>query len=148
MNELDLLGIFAHPDDAELQVGGTLLKMKSLGYKTGVLDITKGEMGTRGTPEMRAIEAKNAGQVLKLDVRENLGLPDGHIQVTNESRKELVRALRKFKPKLVITHQLDDPHPDHDAIAKLVRDSPCTARIVAVSHIVGRGERPRSGFIH
>lgn len=123
MNEIDVLGIFAHPDDAELQVGGTLLKMKSLGYKTGVLDITRGEMGTRGTPKTRATEAKNGAEILKLDVRENLGLPDGHVEVTNDSRKDLVKALREFKPKVVITHQVDDPHPDHDAVARLVRDA-------------------------
>ena len=123
INEIDVLGIFAHPDDAELQVGGTLLKMKSLGYRTGVLDITRGEMGTRGTPEGRASEASDAAKVLKLDVRENLELPDGRIFVTDNSRTALVRALRRFKPKVIITHQIDDPHPDHDRLARLVRES-------------------------
>jgi len=123
MNEIDVLGIFAHPDDAELQVGGTLLKMKSLGYKTGVLDITQGEMGTRGTPEGRAVEALEAAKILKLDTRENLELPDGHVFVDDDSRVKLVRALRKLKPKVIITHQIDDPHPDHDHIAQLVRES-------------------------
>ena len=123
MNEIDVLGIFAHPDDAELQVGGTLLKMKSLGYKTGVLDITEGEMGTRGTPERRAAEAVAAAKILKLDTRENLELPDGHVFVDDESRVKLVRALRRLKPKVIITHQIEDPHPDHDHIALLVRES-------------------------
>lgn len=123
MNEIDILGIFAHPDDAELQIGGTLLKMKSLGYKTGVLDITRGEMGTRGTPEGRALEALEAAKILKLDLRENLGLADGHVFVDDHSRVKLVRALRRLKPKLLITHQIDDPHPDHDHIAHLVRES-------------------------
>jgi N-acetylglucosamine malate deacetylase 1 len=94
MNTIDILAIFAHPDDAELTVGGTLLKMKSLGYKTGALDVTQGEMGTRGTIKERAKEADEAAQILKLDVRENLGLPDGQVFVDDESRTKLVRVMR------------------------------------------------------
>ena len=113
MSEVDILAIFAHPDDLELTVGGTLLKMKSLGYRTGGLDITRGEMGTRGTPEGRAEEAAEAARILKLDVRENLGLPDGHVFADDESRTKLVRVLRRLKPKIILTHQIGDPHPDH-----------------------------------
>jgi len=122
-NELDVLGVFAHPDDAELQVGGTFLKMKSLGHSTGVLDVTRGEMGTRGTPEGRAEEAEEAAKVLRLDLRENVKLADGHVFVDDESRTALVRAFRRLRPKVIITHQIDDPHPDHDHIARLVRES-------------------------
>ena len=121
--EVDILAIFAHPDDLELSVGGTLLKMKSLGYRTGALDITRGEMGTRGTVEGREQESKDAARILKLDVRENLGLADGHVFVDDESRQRLVRVLRRLKPRVIFTHQLDDPHPDHDHIAHLVRES-------------------------
>jgi N-acetylglucosamine malate deacetylase 1 len=95
---LDILAVFAHPDDMELTVGGTLLKMKSLGYRTGALDVTRGEMGTRGTVEGRAEEAREAARILKLDVRENLELPDGRVWVT-------------------------DPHPDHNHIVQLVREA-------------------------
>lgn len=123
MNEIDILAIFAHPDDVELTVGGTLLKMKSLGYKTGALDVTRGEMGTRGTVEGRAAEAEEAAKILKLDVRENLGLPDGRVFATDDERAKLVRVLRRLKPKLLLTHQIDDPHPDHHHIAQLVRES-------------------------
>ena len=123
MSQVDILAVFAHPDDVELTVGGTMLKMKHLGYRTGVLDVTRGEMGTRGTPEGRAVEAEAAAKILMLDIRENLGLPDGHVFVTDETRIELVRALRRLKPKLILTHQLDDPHPDHDHISRLVRES-------------------------
>ncbi len=123
MDEIDVLAVFAHPDDLELTVGGTLLKMKSLGYKTGGLDITRGDMGTRGTVEDRAIEAEDAAKILKLDIRENLGLPDGHVFVTDENRTKLVRVLRKLKPKIILTHQIDDPHPDHNYITQLVRES-------------------------
>ncbi len=112
-----------HPDDVELTVGGTLLKMKALGYRTGALDVTRGEMGTRGTPEGRAVEAENAAEILKLDLRENLGLEDGHVFVTDVERTAMVRVLRRLKPKVILTHQIGDPHPDHDHIAHLVRES-------------------------
>ncbi len=120
---IDILAIFAHPDDVELTVGGTLLRMKNLGYKTGALDVTRGEMGTRGTPEGRASEAAEASKILKLDIRENLGLPDGHVFVTELERTRMVRAIRRFKPRVILTHQIGDPHPDHDHIATLVRES-------------------------
>jgi N-acetylglucosamine malate deacetylase 1 len=123
MMELDVLAIFAHPDDVELTVGGTLLKLQHLGYRTGALDVTRGEMGTRGTAEGRAEEAITAAGILKLDLRENLGLPDGHVFCDDVSRTRLVRALRRLKPKVILTHQIDDPHPDHNHIAQLVRES-------------------------
>ena len=120
---LDILAIFAHPDDVELAVGGTLLKLKHLGYKTGALDVTQGDMGTRGTVEGRAEEAADAAKILKLDVRENLGLPDGHVFADDDSRTKLVRVLRRLKPKVIFTHQDNDPHPDHNHIVQLVRES-------------------------
>ena len=120
---VDLLAIFAHPDDVELAVGGTLLKMKHLGYRTGALDVTQGEMGTRGSVEGRSAEAEEAAQILKLDVRENLGLPDGHVFADDASRTKLVRVLRRLKPRVLMTHQHDDPHPDHNHIVQLVRES-------------------------
>ena len=123
MSQVDILAVFAHPDDLELTVGGTMLKMKSLGYRTGALDVTRGEMGTRGTVEGRAKEAEDAARILKLDVRENLGLADGHVFVDDPSRTAMVKVLRRLKPMVILTHQLDDPHPDHDHIARLVRES-------------------------
>ena len=129
MSQVDILAVFAHPDDMELCVSGTMLKMKHIGYRTGALDITQGEMGTRGTVEGRAVEAANAAQILNLDVRENLGLPDGHVFTGNDERVKLVRALRRLKPKLILTHQSGDTHPDHDHIATLVRE---TLRLVAM----------------
>ena len=123
MTQVDILAVFAHPDDMELTVGGTMLKMKSLGYRTGGLDVTRGEMGTRGTVEGRAEEAIAAAMILKLDLRENLGLGDGHVFVDDESRSAMVRVFRRLKPKVILTHQIDDPHPDHDHIARLVREA-------------------------
>lgn len=123
MSEVDILAIFAHPDDVELTVGGTLLKMKNTGYRTGALDVTRGEMGTRGTVESRAMEADEAAVILRLDVRENLELLDGHVFADDKSRMKLVRVLRRLKPKVVLTHQDGDPHPDHNHIVQLVRES-------------------------
>ena len=107
--QVDVLAVFAHPDDLELLVGGTLLKMKSLGYRAGAVDVTRGEMGTRGTPEIRAEEAAKAAKILGLDMRENLELPDGHVFCDDDSRRKMVRAFRRFRPKVILTHQLDDP---------------------------------------
>jgi N-acetylglucosamine malate deacetylase 1 len=119
---VDILAVFAHPDDLELSVAGTMLKMKSFGYRTGALDVTRGEMGTRGTVEVREEEAKEAAKILQLNVRENLGLPDGHVFANDEARTAMVRALRTLRPHVILTHQLDDSHPDHNNIAHLVRD--------------------------
>ena len=121
--ELDALAVFSHPDDAELTVAGTLLKLKSLGYRTGVLDMTRGEMGTRGTPEVRAAEAREAARLLKLDVRLNLEQPDGHVWLTEESRRALVRVIRQYRPKVIWTAHWDDPHPDHANTCRLVREA-------------------------
>src|ERR1700750_3492900 len=92
--QLDILAVFSHPDDAELSVAGTLLKLKSQGYRTGVCDMTRGEMGTRGTPEIRAREALDAARIMKLDARLNLEQPDGHVSPTEVARTALVRVLR------------------------------------------------------
>ena len=120
--ELDLLAVYSHPDDAELAAGGTLLKMKSLGYRSGVLDVTRGEMGTRGTREIREQEAREAGRLLGLDVRLNLEQPDGHVWPTEDARRALVRVLRAYKPRVILTAHWDDPHPDHANTSRIVRE--------------------------
>jgi N-acetylglucosamine malate deacetylase 1 len=121
--ELDALAVFSHPDDAELTSAGTLLKLKSLGRLTGVLDMTRGEMGTRGTPEQRAEESREAARIMRLDVRLNLEQPDGHVFVTDEARTALVRVIRAYRPKVILTAHWDDPHPDHAATARLAREA-------------------------
>src|SRR4030095_4708409 len=120
---LDVLAFFSHPDDAELSVAGTLLKLKSMGYKTGVCDMTRGEMGTRGTPELRANEAADAARILKLDARVNLEQPDGHVWPTELARIAVVRTIRTYKPKVVITTHENDPHPDHANTSIIVRQA-------------------------
>lgn len=146
--EVDILAIFAHPDDVELAVGGTLLKMKALGYKTGALDVTAGEMGTRGTVEGRALEAEEAAKILILDVRENLGLPDGHVFADDESRTKLVRVLRRLKPKVILTHQDGDPHPDHNHIVQLVRESARLASMKRYDEETGSDKIPVPNVAH
>lgn len=141
--ELDALAIFSHPDDAELSVAGTLLRLKSLGYRTGVLDMTRGEMGTRGTPELRAEEAVEAARLMKLDLRINLELPDGHIWLTEESRTALVRVLRAHKPKVVLTTHWDDPHPDHANSCRIVRDA---ARLATMARYDEEGKQQPVGM--
>jgi bacillithiol biosynthesis deacetylase BshB1 len=121
--ELDALAMFSHPDDAELSVSGTLLRLKALGYRTGVLDMTRGEMGTRGTAEMRSAEAVAGARLMKVDLRLNLGLPDGHVWLTEEARTAVVRVLRSHKPKVLFTTHWDDPHPDHAATCRIVREA-------------------------
>jgi bacillithiol biosynthesis deacetylase BshB1 len=120
--QLDVLAIFSHPDDAELTMAGTLLKLKSLGYRTGVLDMSRGEMGTRGTREIRAQESLEAAKLLGLNARLNLDRPDGHIAVDEETRQALVRVLRTHAPKVLFTSHWDDPHPDHAATCRVVRE--------------------------
>jgi bacillithiol biosynthesis deacetylase BshB1 len=121
--QLDVLAIAAHPDDAELSVGGTLIKLGRMGYSTGLLDMTRGEAGTRGTPEMREAESRAAAALLGVSVRENLALPDAHTTADDASRVKLVRALRRLRPRIVLTQFRDDPHPDHAHTAQLVREA-------------------------
>src|ERR687892_2627639 len=121
--QIDVLAVFSHPDDAELSVAGTLLKLKSLGYRTGVCDLTRGEMGTRGTPETRAREAADAARIMKLDARLNLEQPDGHVWPNEVARIAMVRLLRTHKPKVLLTTHEDDPHPDHANTSIIVRQA-------------------------
>jgi bacillithiol biosynthesis deacetylase BshB1 len=145
---LDALAVFSHPDDAELTVAGTLLKLKSLGYKTGVLDITRGEMGTRGTPEMRATEALEAARVLKLDVRLNLEQPDGHVWLTEEARRAMVRVIRTHKPKIIFTSHWDDPHPDHANTSRIVREAARLASMRRYDEEAGQAAVPVPALAH
>ena len=139
--ELDALAIFSHPDDAELSVSGTLLRLKSLGYRTAVLDMTRGEMGTRGTPEMRSSEAVAAARLMKLDLRLNLGQPDGHVWPTEEARAAVVRVLRAHRPKVLLTTHWDDPHPDHANTCRIVRDAARLATMARYDETGGGGKQ-------
>jgi N-acetylglucosamine malate deacetylase 1 len=121
--QLDILAFGAHPDDVELFAGGTLAKMAALGHSTGVVDMTRGELGTRGTPALRRKEAGKAAEILGLAIRENIGLADGDIFVAPEARLKVIRVLRKYCPKVVLTHYWDDKHPDHVNTSRLVTEA-------------------------
>lgn len=111
--KLDLLAIAAHPDDVELTCGGTMLKMARRGYKTGILDLTEGEMGTRGTPETRAREAAAAAKILKVTWRGTLGVPDSDVQAARGYKLQLAKVIRELRPRTVILPYWEARHPDH-----------------------------------
>ncbi|HEV8169014.1 MAG TPA: bacillithiol biosynthesis deacetylase BshB1 [Pyrinomonadaceae bacterium] len=146
--KLDVLAVFSHPDDAELSVAGTLLKLKSQGYRTGVCDMTRGEMGTRGTPEIRAQEALDAAGIMKLDARLNLEQPDGHVQPTEVARTALVRVLRTHQPKVLITTHEDDPHPDHANTSIIVRQAARLATMKRYDEEAGLAPVPMPAIMH
>jgi bacillithiol biosynthesis deacetylase BshB1 len=110
---LDVLAIAAHPDDVELTCGGTLLKMASRGYKTGILDLTAGEMGTRGTPKIRAAESAKAAKLLRVKWRGILGVPDSDVQPSRQHKLRLAEKIRELRPKTVILPYWEARHPDH-----------------------------------
>lgn len=119
----DIVAFAAHPDDVELNCSGTLAAAAARGWKAGVVDFSRGELGTRGTPEIRAREAAAAAQALGLTCRVNLGLPDGHLRDSDEARRLVVRLLRAMRPRVVIAPPLDDHHADHIAVAETVSHS-------------------------
>jgi bacillithiol biosynthesis deacetylase BshB1 len=117
--KLDLLAIGPHPDDVELTSGGTVLKMSQAGYRTGILDLTRGETGTRGTPETRLREADAAGKILGVRVRRNLGLPDARLEMREDYKMAIAEVIRELQPHTVILPYWDGRHPDHTTAAKL-----------------------------
>jgi len=121
--KLDILVITVHPDDAELGCSGTILKHVALGKKVGVLDLTRGELGTRGTVQSRAEEAAESSKILGLSVRENLGLRDGFFKNEEYEQLELIKAIRKYQPEIVIGNALFDRHPDHQRAGELINDA-------------------------
>ncbi|MDP2301350.1 MAG: bacillithiol biosynthesis deacetylase BshB1 [Ignavibacteria bacterium] len=120
---LDVLIFGAHPDDAELSMGGTIAKLTSLNYKIGIIDLSRGELGTRGTAETRQKEAFQAGIILKIAKRENLSIPDGEIQKNKENISKIIMAMRRYRPKIVFAPYKNDRHPDHVATSRLVKEA-------------------------
>ena len=121
--KLDVLAIAAHPDDAELSCSGVLLNEKLKGKKTGIVDLTQGELGTRGTAEIRKAEAAVAAIILQLDVRNNLQLADGFFTHSEESLKKVIQAIRKHQPEIILCNAPEDRHPDHGKGASLAEDA-------------------------
>lgn len=140
--KIDVLAIAAHPDDVELTCGGTLVKMAARGYKTGILDLTAGEMGTRGTPEIRAREAAASARILGVRVRENLGLPDSDVSASRGNKLLLAAKIRALQPDTVILPYWEGRHPDHYNASKLGYEG-CFLAGLARLPIEGEAFRPR-----
>ena len=117
---VDILAFGAHPDDVELSAGGTLIKQIKNGSTVGIVDITMGEMGTRGTPEIRLMEAANAMKIIGANFRENLKMPDSFIDLSKKSIEKVVQAIRTHKPKIVLCNAIKDRHPEHGIASELV----------------------------
>jgi bacillithiol biosynthesis deacetylase BshB1 len=121
--KLDMMAFGAHPDDVEIFAGGTLAKMAALGHAVGIVDMTRGEFGSRGTAAGRRREAQAAAAILGVKIRETVGLRDGAIQVAPQARLKIIRLLRKYRPIVVVTHYWEDRHPDHVNTCRLVSEA-------------------------
>ena len=121
--KLDILAFGVHPDDVELSCAGVLLLEKATGKKTGIIDLTKGELGTRGTGEIRVREAAVAAEILGVDIRENLEMADGFFQNDESHQRKIISVIRKYQPEIILCNAPSDRHPDHGRSAKLVSEA-------------------------
>ncbi len=129
---LDVLVFAAHPDDAELSMGGTIAKLTSNNLKVGIVDLTRGELGTRGSAEIRQKEAFQAAIALKVAVRENLNIPDGNIERNKENLMKIIMVIRRYRPKIVFAPYFNDRHPDHIHTSRLVKEAIFTTGLAKV----------------
>ena len=140
---IDILAIGAHPDDVELGCGGTILSHIAQGLTVGILDLTHGELGTRGTGELRLQEAKNAATLLGIKVRHNLGLADGFFQNDKATQLLLIQYIRQYRPSIILTNAIHDRHPDHARSAQLTEDAAFLSGLSKVTTIVdGVAQQP------
>ncbi len=123
MSKLDVLAFGVHPDDVELCAGGTVCSLAEAGYRVGVVDLTRGQLGSRGTPDLRADEAARAAEIMGLEVRENIGMMDGGIENTRAHQLPIIRLLRKYRPHIALIGSFECRHPDHGAGARLCADA-------------------------
>ena len=142
MEAIDILAFGAHPDDVELTCAGLLIKMRRTGYRTGVVDLTRGELGTRGSVETRLAEAQQAADVMGLNFRTNLGLPDGHIRAEPDQKQKVVRVIRKCRPALVVLPHWEELHPDHRNASRLISEACCLAGLMKFTPEHGPAHRP------
>lgn len=133
--KLDLLAIGAHPDDVELGCAGLLISEKKQGKKTGIIDLTRGELGTRGTKETRLSEAEAASKVLQLDARENLEMADGFFQNDEFHKLKLITAIRKYKPEIIVGTAPEDRHPDHGRSSQLIKEAAFLSGLIKIETI-------------
>ncbi len=130
---LDVLAFGAHPDDVELMCAGTLIKLSREGYKVGVVSLTAGEMGTRGTVQIRRKEFENSSQIMGLSANEILDIPDSKVQVTEVNRNKVISAIRKYRPKIVFAPYWKTRHPDHSHCSSLVREASFYSGLINIS---------------
>jgi bacillithiol biosynthesis deacetylase BshB1 len=130
--KLDILAFGAHPDDVEISAAGTILKHIDLGYKCGIIDLTRGELGTRGSGELRLQEAERAKGILGIEARENLGFADGFFEIDREHQLPIIKMIRKYRPEIVLANSVHDRHPDHGKAAKLVADACFLAGLIKI----------------
>ena len=149
---LDVLVFAAHPDDAELAMGGTIARFANDGFGVGIVDLTRGEMGTRGNADSRQKEALEAAKILKTSIRENLLLPDGDIEISNDNIRKVVMLMRKYKPKIVFAPYFSDRHPDHINASKLIKRAMFVSGLEKIttseSEIAQRAYRPAKLFYY
>ncbi|HCX20848.1 MAG: bacillithiol biosynthesis deacetylase BshB1 [Flammeovirgaceae bacterium] len=138
--KINILAIAAHPDDVELSCAGTLIAHKDKGYTTGVIDLTRGEMGTRGTPEQRIEEATEAGKIMGLSVRENMEFEDAFFTNDKAHQMALIQKIRKYQPDIVITNTTYDRHPDHARGAQLVEEACFKAGLAKIETLNSQGD--------
>ncbi len=130
--KLDILAFAAHPDDVELSASGTLLKYIAEGKKVGIIDLTRGELGSRGTAATRTLEAENAGKLMGLSLRENLDLADGFFDDSFDSKMRIIQQIRKYQPDIVLANAMSDRHPDHGRAGKIVADASFLSGLVKI----------------
>ena len=141
--KVDILAIGAHPDDVELGCGGTVAKLISEGKTVAIVDLTQGELGTRGTNFTRAEEAANSAKILGISSRENLKMKDGFLTNSEEHRLQIVKIIRKYQPEIVLANAIDDRHPDHAKAAKLVSDACFLSGLVKIETVSeGENQKP------
>ena len=141
--EFDVAAICAHPDDAELVMGGTLALETARGHRVALVDLTRGECGSRGTPETRAAEAAEAARILGVTHRESLGLPDARLSPTPEQKDAVVAALRRLRPRLVLLPHWEQRHPDHGAASRIVYEASFLAGLKNYRPDLGPAFRPQ-----
>jgi N-acetylglucosamine malate deacetylase 1 len=149
---LDILVFAAHPDDAELAMGGTIYNFTSNNIKVGLIDFTRGELGTRGTPEIRQKEAFKAASVLKAAVRENLHIPDGNIERNKNNLMKVLMSIRRYRPKIIFAPYFNDRHPDHINAGSLIKDAMFSSGLSKIKtfdrEVPQRPHRPKKLFYY
>ena len=121
--KLDILAIGVHPDDVELGCAGTIMAAIAEGKKVGIIDLTRGELGTRGNAETRKVEARNAAKIMGVEIRENLGMADGFFQNDEQHQRLIIQAIRKYRPTIILANAPEDRHPDHGRSSKMISDA-------------------------